>query len=45
MIELREESKEIGRLMQGTTRFQNADVLPPSTYRPKPPPWKNRRAD
>ena len=45
MIELLEESKEIARLMQGTTRFQNADVLPPSTFRPKPPPWKNRRAD
>jgi hypothetical protein len=44
MIELLEEAKEISALMRGIgQRSEFDDELPPSTFKPKPPPgWKKR---
>lgn len=42
LTELLNEAKEISALMRGSQRFEFDDQLAPSTYRPKPPPWKKK---
>jgi DNA primase len=46
MAELIAEAKEISTLMRGIgQRFEFDDELPPSTYKPKVPDWKQRRIE
>jgi DNA primase len=43
LIELLEEAKEISSLLRGIgQRSEFADELPPSTWKPKAPPWKKK---
>lgn len=45
MNELLEEAKEISALLKGVPRSEFDDELPPSTWKPKSPPWKKWQGD